>query len=254
MTENLFYPLALAVRLVARPRASSGRRWRRARGARRRARRGVRDPVAGARASCRASRPRRSLLALIAGEPRDALRPFAAAATSSAAVAALVLVVGAQAARGQLARRPPRRVQRRRRRRLRRRHALRFWLWHVEELDLYVGDRPVRRARHPAARAARTLPEPAAGAPRRDPRARRRGRRSSSATFASRFAPDRVQDRYLFSLAPLLVVCAARLDRARRAAPADRVRDRRLAAVALVARRSRTCASSASRRSPTRSA
>jgi hypothetical protein len=81
---------------------------------------------------------------------------------------------------------------------------LRFWLWHVEELDLYVGivpfaalllallvgrRLPERLQEHVAATAAlvfwSTL---AVGA------------------FASRFASDRVQDRYLFFLAPLLVV------------------------------------------------
>jgi hypothetical protein len=81
---------------------------------------------------------------------------------------------------------------------------LRFWLWHVEELDLYVGivpfaalllvlwlgrGVPERLQEHVAATTAlvafSTL---AVGA------------------FASRFASDRIQDRYLFFLAPLLVV------------------------------------------------
>ena len=83
---------------------------------------------------------------------------------------------------------------------------LRFWLWHVEELDLYVGH-PARSPRsssfsHAVARcptACRsTLPPP---------RRSSSGRPSRSAAFASRFASDRVQDRYLFFLAPLLVVC-----------------------------------------------
>lgn len=82
---------------------------------------------------------------------------------------------------------------------------LRYWLWHLEELDLYVGivpfaallvlvlggrRLPQRLQEHVAATAAlvpwSTL---------------------AVGMFASRFAPDRVQDRYLFFLAPLLVVC-----------------------------------------------
>ena len=82
---------------------------------------------------------------------------------------------------------------------------LRFWLWHVEELDLYVGILPFAALLVLLVRG-RALPEPlqehvavtaalvvwstlAVGA------------------FASRFASDRVQDRYLFFLVPLLVVC-----------------------------------------------
>ena len=81
---------------------------------------------------------------------------------------------------------------------------LRFWLWHVEELDLYVGvvpfaallvalfvgrGLPERLQEHVAATAALVVFSTlAVGA------------------FASRFASDRIQDRYLFFLAPLLVV------------------------------------------------
>ena len=81
---------------------------------------------------------------------------------------------------------------------------LRFWLWHVEELDLYVGIVPFA-ALLLALLVGRTLPD--------------RLQEHVAATtalvvwstlavgaFASRFASDRVQDRYLFFLAPLLVV------------------------------------------------
>ena len=82
---------------------------------------------------------------------------------------------------------------------------LRFWLWHVEELDLYVGILPFaalvvlllrahvlseRFQEHAAVTVAMVLWSTlAVGA------------------FASRFASDRIQDRYLFFLAPLLVAC-----------------------------------------------
>ena len=81
---------------------------------------------------------------------------------------------------------------------------LRYWLWHVEELDLYVGIVPFAAVLL-ALLTARRLPE--------------RLQEHVAATvalllcstlavgaFASRFASDRVQDRYLFFLAPLLVV------------------------------------------------
>ena len=81
---------------------------------------------------------------------------------------------------------------------------LRYWLWHVEELDLYVGIVPFAAALF-ALLTARRLPE--------------RLQEHVAATvalllfstlavgaFASRFASDRIQDRYLFFLAPLLVV------------------------------------------------
>jgi dolichyl-phosphate-mannose-protein mannosyltransferase len=81
---------------------------------------------------------------------------------------------------------------------------LRFWLWHVEELDLYAGVVPVL-ALLLLLGLGRTVPE--------------RVQEHLAATvalavwsslavamFASRFASDRVQDRYLFFLVPLLVV------------------------------------------------
>jgi 4-amino-4-deoxy-L-arabinose transferase-like glycosyltransferase len=82
--------------------------------------------------------------------------------------------------------------------------ALRFWLWHVEELALYLGVVPVvalvvllarggrlpaRLQEHLAATVALVVTSTLV-----------------VATFASRFAPDRIQDRYLFFLTPLLVV------------------------------------------------
>lgn len=83
-------------------------------------------------------------------------------------------------------------------------HVLRFWLWHVEELDLYVGIVPFAVLLL-LLLTGRTLP--------------RRLQEHVAATtvlvawstlavgtFASRFASDRIQDRYLFFLAPLLVV------------------------------------------------
>jgi len=82
---------------------------------------------------------------------------------------------------------------------------LRFWLWHVEELDLYVGILPFAALLLLLLRGG-ALPE--------------RLQEHVAATvslvawstlavgaFASRFASDRIQDRYLFFLAPLLVVC-----------------------------------------------
>ena len=83
-------------------------------------------------------------------------------------------------------------------------NALRFWLWHVEELTLYVAVVPVvvlvillargprlpeRLQEHLAATVALGLTSTAV-----------------VGAFASRFAPDRVQDRYLFFLAPLLLI------------------------------------------------
>ncbi len=86
-------------------------------------------------------------------------------------------------------------------------NVLRFWLWHVEELTLYVAVLPVvalvvllwRARRLPAAVqehlaatvAMVTTSTLVVGA------------------FASRFASDRIQDRYLFFLVPLLVAVLA---------------------------------------------
>ncbi len=81
---------------------------------------------------------------------------------------------------------------------------LRFWLWHFEELDLYAGvvplaavvvllalgrDVPPRLQEHLAGTVALVAWSTLA-----------------VAMFASRFAADRIQDRYLFFLVPLLVV------------------------------------------------
>jgi Dolichyl-phosphate-mannose-protein mannosyltransferase len=82
-------------------------------------------------------------------------------------------------------------------------HVLRFWLWHFEELTLYVGVLPVvalvillaRAPRLPAAlqeHLAATVAMVATST-------------LVVAAFASRFASDRIQDRYLFFLAPLLI-------------------------------------------------
>ena len=106
---------------------------------------------------------------------------------------------------------------------------LRFWLWHVEELDLYVGivpfaalllallvgrGLPERLQEHVAATAALVVFSTlAVGA------------------FASRFASDRVQDRYLFFLAPLLVVVV--LAWVELGAPRPRVSTLAAAAIAL---------------------
>ena len=151
--------------------------------------------------SSRPSCSRRLCLALL-GRERRLLRPFARLYGAIAGLAALV--VGVQLARGgslsdllgaysvvgeggyDLG------------------DALRFWLWHVEELTLYVAVVPVVVLVVLLARGPR-LPE--------------RLREHVAATvalvvtstavvgaFASRFAPDRVQDRYLFFCAPLLLV------------------------------------------------
>ena len=86
-------------------------------------------------------------------------------------------------------------------------NVLRFWLWHVEELTLYVAVVPVValvvllwQARELPARVQEHL-------------AATLGLIATSTlvvgAFASRFASDRVQDRYLFFLAPLLVAVLA---------------------------------------------
>ena len=81
---------------------------------------------------------------------------------------------------------------------------LRFWLWHVEELDLYAGVVPLA--------ATLVLLALGRGVP---PRLQEHLAGTVSlvawstlavAMFASRFASDRIQDRYLFFLVPLLVV------------------------------------------------
>ena len=82
--------------------------------------------------------------------------------------------------------------------------ALRFWLWHLEELTLYVAVVPLVALVVLLARGRRL-----------DPRLQEHLAATVAllitstlvvATFASRFASDRVQDRYLFFLVPLLVV------------------------------------------------
>ena len=84
---------------------------------------------------------------------------------------------------------------------------LRFWLWHVEELALYVAVVPVVALVVLLWRAS-TLP-----ARVQEHLAATVAMVATStlvvAAFASRFAPDRVQDRYLFFLAPLLVAVLA---------------------------------------------
>jgi len=86
-------------------------------------------------------------------------------------------------------------------------NVLRFWLWHVEELTLYVAVLPVvllvvllfEARRLPAAvqeHLAATVALVATST-------------LVVGAFASRFASDRIQDRYLFFLAPLLVAGVA---------------------------------------------
>ncbi len=85
--------------------------------------------------------------------------------------------------------------------------ALRFWLWHVEELTLYVLVVPVVALVVLLARA-RQLP----GAMQEHLAATVALLVTSTlvvATFASRFASDRIQDRYLFFLTPLLLATLA---------------------------------------------
>ena len=97
---------------------------------------------------------------------------------------------------------------------------LRFLLWHVAELDLYLGVLPVRGAAR-AARAARPLDAAAAGVPRRDARALGLGAaRRRHLRVALR--ANRIQERNLFFVAPLfLVALLAWVDRG---APRPRVR------------------------------
>ena len=82
---------------------------------------------------------------------------------------------------------------------------LRFWLWHVEELDLYVGIVPfaallvlLMRGRELPERLQEHVAATAALVP---------WSTLAVGMFASRFASDRIQDRYLFFLTPLLVAC-----------------------------------------------
>ncbi len=107
---------------------------------------------------------------------------------------------------------------------------LRFWLWHVEVLVLYVAVVPVVALGVLIARG-RSLP------------ARVAEHVAVAITFlvwstlavgmfASRFAPDRVQDRYLFFLTPLLVIAlVAWVDLG---APRPRVSAATIAAIALL--------------------
>ena len=85
-----------------------------------------------------------------------------------------------------------------------------FFLYHVAELDLYLGDHPLRGAARALARAA-----PADG-PARAPSPPRRSRSrvwliAEVAAFASQSSVDRIEERNMFYLAP------ARADRAARA-------------------------------------
>ena len=204
-------PGRAALRLDARAGARASLR-RPARGARRRARRGRRDPLAGDRV--RRSRRARAVPARAAATRRRGAAPLCAAPRrhgrarparrrgAARSAAGRSRTSSAPTASSARAATTPGNV-------------LRFWLWHVEELTLYVGVDPGRRARRAAL----------AGA-----RAAARVQAHLAATlaliatstlvvgaFASRFASDRVQDRYLFFLAPLLVIVLARLGRARRA-------------------------------------
>lgn len=82
--------------------------------------------------------------------------------------------------------------------------ALRYWLWHVEELVLYAAVLPVAALLVLLARG-RTVP-PAVQEHLAATVALALWSTAVVGAFASRFAADRVQDRYLFFLAPLLVV------------------------------------------------
>jgi 4-amino-4-deoxy-L-arabinose transferase-like glycosyltransferase len=108
--------------------------------------------------------------------------------------------------------------------------ALRFWLWHVEELTLYLGIVPVVALVLLLARAGRLPPR------LQEHLAATVALAATSilvvATFASRFAPDRVQDRYLFFLTPLFVV--ALLAWAELGAPRPRIVLAAAAAAAIV--------------------
>ena len=249
-TESLFYPVALAfalvlVRYLERP------GWQWLAGARRRARGRVRDAVAVAR--------------LRAGDRDGAAPPGAACAVA-------LRRRSARSSRSTCSARPPRSgsscVQAARGQSLAdllgaysivgeggydAGHVLRFWLWHVEELDLYVGIVPVRGA--PARAAGRPHPpRPAAGARRGDDGvlvawstlavgdvrvAVRVGPHPGSLPVLPRSAPRRRR---------------ARLGRARRPTASCRDRDRRRGDRAGARRSSsRTSGSSASRRSRTRS-
>ena len=199
VTENLFYPVALVVawsllRVLELP------SWRRV------------ALLAVALAAALATRSQALgflaavvlapfVLALVARD-RRLLRPFAP--LLGAVVALSALVVGAQLARGRslsdllgaysVVGEGGYDVG----------DVLRFWLWHVEELTLYVAvvpmivlivlvaigpQLPARLREHVAATLALVATSTlVVGA------------------FASRFASDRVQDRYLFFLAPLVLV------------------------------------------------
>ena len=169
VTENLFYPVALLfawtlLRVLERP------SWRRiavlARGARRR----VRDPLPGARLRrrdpARAVRPRAArgatpascarFVPLLGGDRRA--RRCSSSQRSSRAGRSLSDLLGAYSVVGEGGYDVG--------------HVLRFWLWHVEELTLYVAVVPVVALVVLLWRA-RRLPAARAGAPRRDGRAGR---------------------------------------------------------------------------------
>ena len=200
VTENLFYPLALVfawtlVRVLERP------SWGRI---------GV---LAVALAAAFATRSQAlgfvaavvlapACLALL-GRERRLLRPFAPLYGAIAGLGALV--VGVQLVAGRIALGPARRLQRRRRGRLRPRRRPALLALARRGADALRRGRPGGRARR---------------APRPRPAAARSAFRSTSprrvalvvtstavvGAFASRFASDRVQDRYLFFCAPLLLV------------------------------------------------
>ena len=128
---------------------------------------------------------------------------------------------------------------------------LRFWLWHLEELDLYVGIVPVAALLLLLA-LGRSLPRASAGAPRRDGRPRRVEQpRGGDVRLAVRLRPDPGPLPVLPRAAPARR--AARLGRGRRAAASSGDGGRGDRGARPAAARSRTRASSASRRSRTRS-
>ena len=238
MTENAFYPVFLlaALALVRAARAAD----------------------AGAATSPSSRRSALAYLTRVAGgraRPRQPSRRRSCSASSGAARCGrrsgpyrwlyAIVVGGARARRRRpgraraAAERAARRLRGRRRGRLRRRRGAALLLYHLAELDLYLGVIPFAAAIVLTARA-RSLDRAAAGAPRGHARARRLVRSSSSAR-SRRGSPTGSRSGTLFVVAPLfLILLLAWVERG-----APRPRDR----VAPPRRPRRRCSSSRSRSS-----
>ena len=201
MTENAFYPLFLLIawqlaRVLARPTAAGQVLLLVA------ARGRLHDPGAGAGARARGIDRTGPPCPLRAAGGRQ-LRPFLAAygivVAGGAALVALQLarghdlseLLGAYSVVGEGGYDV--------------RLVLDYLVWHLAELDLYVGVLPLGGHARPAGQC-RAVCAPVPGAPRRDGRAHG-WLGLAVAAFASRFAANRIQERNFFVVAPLLLIC-----------------------------------------------